>query len=60
MYALEFMAYQCTIVHGQHFFAGNNWLIYDMAYHHNAAAHKSLLWSQIDFNLYNETFTRKA
>ena len=55
--APEFMANQCTIVRS---FAGDGWSTYDMAYHRNAAAHKSLAWSRIDFNLYNETFTGKA
>ena len=56
-FAPEFMAYQHTIVHVQHSFAGDGWSTYDMAYRRNAAAHKSLAWSRIDFNLYNETFT---
>ena len=56
-FAPEFMAYLHTIVHVQHSFAGDGWSTYDMAYRRNAAAHKSLAWSRIDFNLYNETFT---
>lgn len=59
-FAPEFMAYQRTIVHAQRSFAGDGWSTYDMAYRRNAATHKSLAWSRIDFNLYNETFTGKA
>ena len=54
------MAYQRTIVHAQRTCAGDGWCTYDMAYRRTAAATKSLLWSHIDQNLYNETFTGRA
>ena len=59
-FAPEFMAYQRTIVHAQRTFAGDGWSTYDMSYRRNAAARKSLHWSHIDFNLYNEIFTGAA
>ncbi len=59
-FAPEFMAYQRTIVHAQRTFSGDCWSTYDMSYRRNAATRKSLQWSQIDFNLYNEIFTGAA
>ena len=47
-FAPEFMAYQCTIVHAQHSFAGDGWSTYDMAYRRNATTHKSLARSRTD------------
>ena len=58
--APELMAYQKTIVHASRSFAGDHWVTYDLCYRRRAAANKSLHWSQIDFSLYNETFTGRA
>ena len=54
------MVYQRTIVHASRSFSGEGWVTYDMCYRRNAAFRKSLHWSQVDFTLYNETFTGKA
>ena len=58
--APDLMAYQKTIVHASRSFAGEHWVTYDMCYRRQAAANKSLHWAQIDFSLYNETFTGRA
>ena len=56
----EFMSYLRTIVHAQRTFSGEGWVTYDLAYRRQAAILKTLNWSQIDFNRYNEIFTGRA
>ena len=56
----ELMAYMRTIVHAQRTFAGEGWVTYDICYRRQAATLKTLNWSQIDFNKYNEIFTGRA
>ena len=56
----QFMSYQRTIVRAQRTFTGDGWITYDTCYRRKAAATKSLEWGQVDFNLYNETFTGRA
>ena len=56
----QFMAYQKTIVRAHRTFSGDGWAMYDACYRRKAAAMKSLDWAQVDFNLYNETFTGRA
>ena len=56
----EFMAYQRTIVRAQRSFSGEGWITYDTCFRRKAAATKSLDWGQVDFTLYNETFTGRA
>ena len=56
----EFMAYQQTIVKAHRTFLGEGWVTYDTCFRRKAAAMKSLQWGQVDFNLYNETFTGRA
>ena len=54
------MAYQKTIVRAHRSFAGEGWGTYDSTYRRKASFTKSLDWGQVDFNLYNETFTGRA
>lgn len=56
----DFMAYQKTIVRAHRSFLGEGWVTYDTCYRRKAAATKSLDWAQVDFTLYNETFTGRA
>ena len=56
----EFMAYQRTIVKAHRTFLGEGWMTYDICFRRKAAATRSLEWGQVDFNLYNETFTGRA
>ena len=56
----ELMAYQKTIVRAYWSFSGDGWVTYDSCYRRKAAVTKSLDWGQVDFTLYNETFTGKA
>ena len=56
----EFMAYQKIIVQAHRRYMGDSWIIYDTCYQRQAAVTKSLNWDQVDFNLYNELFTRRA
>ncbi len=56
----QFMAYQRTIVKAHRSFAGDGWLIYDTCFRRKAALTKLLEWGQVDFSLYNETFTGRA
>ena len=49
-----------TIMKAHRSFVGDGWITYDIAYRRKAAASKSLDWSQVDFTLYNETFTSRA
>ena len=56
----ELMAYLRTIVHAQCTFSGEGWVMYDTCYRRQAAVLKTLNWSQIDFNRYNEIFTGRA
>ena len=56
----EFMAYQKTIVQAYRRYVGDSWVVYDVCYRRQAAITKSLNWGQVDFNLYNETFTGRA
>jgi hypothetical protein len=56
----ELMAYQRTVVRAQRTFAGEGWVTYDTCFRRKAAATKSLDWGQVDFTLYNETFTGRA
>ena len=65
-FAPEVIAYQRTIAHVQRTiahvqqtFSGDGWLTYNMSYRRHAT-HKSLHWSNIHFNLYNEIFTGAA
>ena len=58
--AQDLFAYQKTIVHASRSFSGDHWVTYDLCYRRQAAATKSLQWSNIDFSLYNETFTGRA
>ena len=53
----DFMTYLHTIMKAHRSFIGD---AYDMAYRRKAVATKSLDWSQVDFTLYNETFTGRA
>ena len=54
------MAYQRTIVKAHRTFVGEGWILYDTCYRRKAAITKSLKWGEIDFTLYNETFTGRA
>ena len=56
---LQLISYQKTIVKAHRTYAGQGWVIYDIAYHHRAANMKSLDWGVINF-LYNETFASRA
>ena len=56
----ELMAYQKTIVRAYRSFSGDGWVTYDSCYRRKAAITKSLDWGQVDFTLYNETFTGRA
>ena len=56
----DLMAYQCTIVKAHKTFVGEGWITYDSCYRRKAAIIKSLDWGQVDFTLYNETFTGRA
>ena len=58
--APNLMAYQRTIVHASRTYKGDCWLSYDTNYRRRAAACKSLNWAQVDFTLYNETFSGMA
>ena len=53
-------AYQRTILCAHCDFEGTAWVTYDTCYRRQAAAKKSLDWSQVDFNLYNQTFAGRA
>ena len=53
----QLMAYQHTIVRVHRSFIRDGWILYDACYHRKAVAAKSLDWGQIDFSLYNKTFT---
>ena len=53
----DFMMYLHTIMKTHRSFVGDGWITYDTAYRRKAAATKSLNLSQVDFTLYNETFT---
>ena len=56
----ELMAYQKTIVRAYRSFSGDGWVTYDACYRRKAAVTKSLDWGEVDFTLYNETFTGRA
>ena len=56
----ELMAYQKTIVRAYRSFSGDEWVTYDSCYRRKAAVTKSLDWGEVDFTLYNETFTGRA
>ena len=56
----QLMGYQQTIVKAHRSFAGEGWVTYDTCYRRKAALTKSLEWGQVDFTLYNETFTGRA
>ena len=56
----DFMTYLRTIMKAPRSFIGDGWITYDMAYRRKAVATKSLDWSQVDFTLYNETFSGRA
>ena len=56
----QLMAYQRTIVRASKSYTEDRWVTYDTCYRRNAAITKSLDWGQVDFNLYNETFTGRA
>ena len=58
--AAELLAYQRTILCAHRDFEGTAWVTYDTCYRRQAAAKKSLDWSQVDFNLYNQTFAGRA
>ena len=58
--AAELLIYQHTILCAQRDFEGTAWVTYDTCYRRQAAAKKSLDWSQVDFNLYNQTFAGRA
>ena len=49
-----------TIIKASKSFVGEGWVKYDTCYRRKAAAMKSMKWSEVDFNLYNETFTGRA
>lgn len=48
--AAKLLAYKHTILCAQRDFEGTAWVTYDTCYWHQAAAKKSLDWSQVDFN----------
>lgn len=56
----QLMSYQQTIVKAHRTFVGEGWATYDACYRRKAAMTKSLEWGQVDFTLYNETFTGRA
>ena len=56
----ELMAYLKTIVRAHRSFLEDGWVTYDSCYRRKAAITKSLDWGQVDFTLYNETFTGRA
>ena len=49
--------YLCTIMKVHRSFVGDGWITYNIAYRRKAASSKNLDWSQVDFTLYNKTFT---
>ena len=57
---MELMIYLRTIMKVHRSCVGDGWITYDIAYRRKAAASKSLDWSQVDFTLYNETFTGRV
>ena len=56
----EFMAYLKIIVYASKSFTGDGWVTYDACYRRKAAATRSLDWSRMDFNLYNQIFAGRA
>ena len=57
----QLMAYPCIIVRAQFTFTREGWVTYyDTCFRRKAAALKSLDWGEVDFTLYNETFTWRA
>lgn len=56
----QLMAYQRTIVRASKCYIKKRWITYDTCYCRNAAVTKSLDWGQVDFSLYNKTFTGRA
>ena len=57
---LELTAYQKTIVRAYQSFSEDGWVTYDACYRRKAAVTKSLDWGEVEFALYNETFTGRA
>lgn len=56
----HFMSYMRTIVKAHRSFTGEGWVTYDNCFRRKMARLKSLDWGEIDFTLYNETFTGRA
>lgn len=59
-YVPQLMAYQKTIIKAHKSFTGEGWVTYDTCYRRRAAVTKDLNWGEVDFHLYNETFTGRA
>lgn len=56
----EFILYQRTIIIAVRDYDEEAWVSYDSCFRRQAAAHKALNWSQIDFTLYNQAFASWA
>ena len=56
----QLMAYQATIIKCYTDFEGSAWMAYDRAYRRQAAAKKSLDWSQLNPTLYSLCFAGRA
>ena len=56
----QLMAYQSTIVKCHSDFEGSAWMAYDRAFRRQAAAKKTLDWSQLNPTLYSLCFAGKA
>ena len=56
----ELLAYQHTILRTHRDFKGTAWVTFETCYCRQAAAKKFLDWSQMDLNLYNQTFAGRA
>ena len=54
------MAYQSTIVKCHSDFEGSAWMAYDRAFKRQAAAKKTLNWSQLNPTLYSLCFAGKV
>ena len=54
------MPYLKTIVYASKSFTWDGWVTYDACYRRKASAARSLDWSRIDFNLYNQIFAGRA
>ena len=56
-YIGHLMTYQKTIIKAHRSFVGVGWVSYDICYRRKAVNRKS---GEVDFNLYDETFAKRA